>query len=1164
MIGNITKENAVAHIWTEGKTDWKHLKRAMEALKLNLDIYIEECESDMGGPKLLRQCKNHSEIPHPIPMIFVFDCDDREVVKQATHKDKKYKYWGNSVYSFVLPVPAHREDFENLSIELYYIDDEIATEDENGRRLFLSSEFHPKSGRHKKDTNIGVTNFHHIKEFTEKKKAKIIDSGVFDKHHESIALSKEHFATNISNAIPPFDNFDFEEFRKIFDIIELIIQDATPKLNICLSGLEQFFQWLVDMEASEKLPLTLETIMKVFRLTSLLFCAATIRFYEEDIVDEPVELRKKVRPIKNILAENFREPSLRVLQKLTRYCFHLIDDSAPRELLLMRACFDETIKLEAVGHLLDDLEQIFPPRQYARKTKERIKNKADIKKQVLDYVFPELAGYETRLSDLKEYFENEGEVNNLSPSTWQQALERLIQIFTPLFTNSYSLKNIERIDPKSEMYILSTKTYRQGRVITSDEHISVEEFEIYQQNFSELLISDSKDQETLHLFPFLVINDDRLCFFKRTRAVGYEYHSIFDNHIFTIQTKKKFSRSVFKAASASRQALFWTEVLPSTNEKNGITDNVPFDELDNFVGRKKQLERVIEEIIEIPNQNGIIFGQGGVGKTALMLQLSQQLREEDDPERLFFDNIIWISAKSDYYDPVFDVVEKRKQQFKSLEHIFTAIFDFFEYDSMDEYDFEDKKELILELVKEHRILLILDNFETINQKEREKIITFFGIEAKKSLKDKPDFFKVIVTSREQIPCGFHQIRLEGLGLRESKNLMKQILERYKDSKEELSIEQQEKIYKVTSGIPIVIKHCIGQKYEYNRPIDAILKGLSGATNNVVNFSFAEIFDVLKKDSFHLDIILLLESINCPLMVRQIGEILEVDEAMLETRISSLENFQIIKTTNQGEDEKYLINDEVRFFTKRLAQEHYEAVRSIRRKITDNFTIERSLDYTTEELSQLYVFDRFISEKRLLEGEDFIKSQLRKYPRSILLNFHYAKFLKEQKRDTNAAILRLEDIREKSENHPTILRHLVSYYTSLDVPNFSRANIYAHELKSLAKGNQEIRLEVGEFYVKWSTSIKLRQQLDPLKEMLRQQEYKELADQAISLLETVNPKTHKVYYLLAQSYYNKWEYKSAKRLIDRAIALIDRGSSQYPPYTYFKKEIQKKHELYPNQ
>ncbi|GAB4577767.1 MAG: hypothetical protein Fur0022_04990 [Anaerolineales bacterium] len=211
-------------IYTEGKTDWKHLKVAFAALKKlglfgQLDIQFLEYgdETPMGDGELLKMCQAGSKMPHDTPQIFIFDRDKPDIVKQVTDTDKTYKVWGNNVFSLAIPVPAHRKDVGDVCIEFYYQDKDIRRTDENGRRLYLSDEFDSKNGKHK-SLNI-YTRSEKIRKMT------IIDNQVFDFEGASIALSKDTFAELIANGNPQFQNVDFSEFGKIFDVIVAILHE---------------------------------------------------------------------------------------------------------------------------------------------------------------------------------------------------------------------------------------------------------------------------------------------------------------------------------------------------------------------------------------------------------------------------------------------------------------------------------------------------------------------------------------------------------------------------------------------------------------------------------------------------------------------------------------------------------------------------------------------------------------------------------------------------------------------------------------------------------------------------------------------------------------------------------------------------------------------------
>lgn len=1146
-------------IWTEGITDARHLGKAAEKLGIKLKIEFKEA-IESGNDVLLKKCKVFSESPQNVPMVFIFDPDDKDILKNVSDEPNKYKSWGNNVFSFGLPIPQHRKDFKNVCIELYYTDEDIETIDRNGRRLFLTSEFNPVSGTCLHDPMIHIGNIHRLKGATTASNAKIVDADVF-REDENIALPKADFADYVYNDVSPFHHFDMHEFKAIFELIETILEKAEPKINLGLPDLDEFFKAAEQMRPPEQLSGILETMTNILELALEVFIVCTIRVYENLIINPPTELSKKTKGITKLLLEKYRFPSLSTVHELARHCYYLIDSGAPDELLAMKDCLSKRFILGDLGNCFDDLEIIFPPDS----AKGRLVQKAQTSKVFFDFIIPEVAKYSARLDSLKQELEDMDPafLTTLSIARWQNALRTLMDMARPLFDQVFVHSKIESTDTANRQYIIDVREYVKGMVEISKKSISFDELEDYEPNTYSLLMNDGNDKKAINLSPFLAIKDDRLFYYKKTTQRGYLYYSALESQpVYLLETKTKFNHSVFRTASrGAQQALFWTEVIPSLNEMNGVRANIPSEGNVDFVGRKRQLAKVRQEIIEIPNQNGIIYGLGGVGKTALMIQLSTELFNEKD---IIFKNIVWITAKTNYYNPTLDLVKPEDKQFESLDSIMSTILNFFEFENIEEYGFEDKKDLFLELLRDNNILLVLDNFETISKREAEEIVRFFEVEVKHWIRKCPQNFKAIITSRKQIPSGFHQIELTGLDPKESKLLMTRLFKHYEGNNPDLTDDQKNILHQATFGIPVLIKHCLGQIYEYNRPFDSVIKSLNSAQpNRAVEFSYAEVFKLAKEDNYKLEIILLLELIGCPLLIRQIAEILEITEFEIESKIPSLVNFQCIERTNYGRDEKYSVNDEVRLFTRRLLQDNKVLTEEVRQKIIRNFTLEKQMDYTTEEQVTVSIFNDYVSGGRLLEAETFMVEQLDKKPDSILLKFHYSKYLKEQRGNVEKAIQTLENVQRSGSYHPSILRFLISCYLAMKIPNYNEAYVYVQQLQEMNIEDESLILELAEYYVRWATFVQMNRPTnpDPLKERLRQQHYKELADKALSLLDKVKNRTHFVYYLLAQSYYNKWDGKNSWKMIETAIQLCERDPAYYTTYLNLRKVIKNRYARY---
>jgi len=262
----------------------------------------------------------------------------------------------------------------------------------------------------------------------------------------------------------------------------------------------------------------------------------------------------------------------------------------------------------------------------------------------------------------------------------------------------------------------------------------------------------------------------------------------------------------------------------------------------------------------------------------------------------------------------------------------------------------------------------------------------------------------------------------------------------------------------------------------------------------------------------------------------------------------------------GTNEKYGISDDVRFLTRRLTVEYGELATKIRKKIA-SITMDKRMDYSQAEFDAAMIFEDYIAQGNYLLAENFIGEQLKQHTSSLLLNLHYAKYLKEIKRRIQEAIELLESILVPSGYDQQVLRLLMSYYIALEIPNYEQAHSYARALESASAKNKEIKTELAQFYVAWSTSLKMKVQLDPLKEMLRQQKYKELADIAIMLLKEINLGTHEWHHLLAQSYFNRWDYESSLHHINEAIEKLPSKSYLRAPYRRLQEEILTKKRYY---
>ncbi|MDP8215824.1 MAG: reverse transcriptase domain-containing protein [Candidatus Kaelpia imicola] len=215
-------------IITEGSTDRIHLKAALRTLYSKrlyryLDVRFNEYTQSMGSGALSKLCKEMCKVQQPVKTIFIFDSDEEEYIVFANEGGRcgAPRYWGNNVFSFSLPIPPHRQKQSYISIEHYYKDDEIKRLDSNGCRLFFKNEFDWNTKEHLSE-NLKIKEDKKIKGT---KLTSIIDHNIVSSSNDAnMVLSKSLFAKNVLHKENNFHDFNFDEFTRIFDLINEILR----------------------------------------------------------------------------------------------------------------------------------------------------------------------------------------------------------------------------------------------------------------------------------------------------------------------------------------------------------------------------------------------------------------------------------------------------------------------------------------------------------------------------------------------------------------------------------------------------------------------------------------------------------------------------------------------------------------------------------------------------------------------------------------------------------------------------------------------------------------------------------------------------------------------------------------------------------------------------
>lgn len=214
-------------VLTEGITDSIYLKIAVE--KLDLPEFRKwifkrvEIDNESGSSSLIKVIKAlEDNISQNNLTIAMFDRDEETVIGTIKLREVEFLRIKKNLYAFSIPVPHDRKEENDISIEHYFSDDEIKTEI-HGKRLFLGNEFY-LTGVYKKTSEF----YYKHKSICET--IKIIEhetkTFVTDYRGEGdYSISKHAFASCVESNEPGFDNFDFSQFARIFEIFKKIQLD---------------------------------------------------------------------------------------------------------------------------------------------------------------------------------------------------------------------------------------------------------------------------------------------------------------------------------------------------------------------------------------------------------------------------------------------------------------------------------------------------------------------------------------------------------------------------------------------------------------------------------------------------------------------------------------------------------------------------------------------------------------------------------------------------------------------------------------------------------------------------------------------------------------------------------------------------------------------------
>lgn len=310
-----------------------------------------------------------------------------------------------------------------------------------------------------------------------------------------------------------------------------------------------------------------------------------------------------------------------------------------------------------------------------------------------------------------------------------------------------------------------------------------------------------------------------------------------------------------------------------------VYHNLPLPEFDDtgFIGRKNDIKEITELLYNNKNQIISVVGNGGMGKTSIVLKILYDLIEKPDNP---FEAIIWITLKTRTLSKG-EFVEIT-ESIKEIPQIFVA-----SKEAMELTEYDNAMEAVLEFMSVFNTLLVLDNLETINAGDLNEF-----------LRRIPENSKILITSR--LGIGEFEVRqkIEGLSKNDSILYFRELSKYYGLS---LHKQDDQSIYKLISedlyNNPLSIKWYISGVFAGTSE-----KQMLSHKDELIEFCISNIFDKLTDVSKKILQLFLLE--NSKLTYGLIDYYIDENELVIKNSLNELLTTYMIQAS-AGE---YVMNE----------------------------------------------------------------------------------------------------------------------------------------------------------------------------------------------------------------------------------------------------------------
>lgn len=321
-----------------------------------------------------------------------------------------------------------------------------------------------------------------------------------------------------------------------------------------------------------------------------------------------------------------------------------------------------------------------------------------------------------------------------------------------------------------------------------------------------------------------------------------------------------------------------------------------------LIGRYTELDRVMNALREPDRKPMVaIIGLGGIGKTALARETVERCRQE----RLF-DYIVWASAKTERF--VGEGTVKTEVSDYSFDELLSDIGRQCDRVDISKMPQDQKKEAVKYLLANKRVLVVMDNLETVEAGEK-LVDDLFQVLGRS---------KLLITSRHHVKHDqVFTLDLSGFPEEEGVSFLR---EESKERGIEVVVQAQREslveIHQVTGGAPLAMKLVVGQMGRL--PMAEVLDTLKaakfeGQDYDFYRFIFKHSWDLLAMNAKK---VLVAMSVFAPVIGGardDVKEISAVEETAFQPAIDQLVLMSLVDPLGTLEQRRYAIHQLTNYF-----------------------------------------------------------------------------------------------------------------------------------------------------------------------------------------------------------------------------------------------------------